>query len=167
MIKCQTNYQYWAGSHKDPCSALSSCLHERLARRHNVNQLRLCRWLQSHWRESGYIEHRCQTNLQMVFRQLHVNEPCEKQICRDKRLCYSVPDQLHFRKSWANERPRSFFLKTFHGHIMLRKEQRQLSKPFTLFNESYQKLHLSIEQLHMSLLLSQSSAAHRPYGCPT
>ena len=59
-----------------------------------------------------------------------------------------------------------YFLKTYHGHLMLRKEQRQLSKPFTVLNETYQKLHLSIENMHISLMLSQSSATHRPYGCP-
>ena len=34
-------------------------------------------------------------------------------------------------------------------------------------NETYQKLHFSIEKMHMSLMLFQSSATHRPYGCPT
>ena len=60
-----------------------------------------------------------------------------------------------------------FSLKTYHGHLMLRKEQRQLSKPFTLLNETYRKLHFSIEIMHMSPMLSQSSGTHRAYGCAT
>ena len=46
---------------------------------------------------------------------------------------------------------------------MLRKEQRQISNPFTLLDEPYQKLHLTVENLRISVMLFQFSATSRSY----
>ena len=40
-------------------------------------------------------------------------------------------------------------------------------KALYTLKRNMQKVHLSIEKMHMSLMLFQSSTTHRPYRCPT
>ena len=104
----------------------------------------------------------------MVFRQFHIKEPCKKAKMWGENAALECPWQITLSKKLKHWKTSEFyFLITCHGHHMLRKMQRQLSKPLTPLGEKYQKLHLSIEKMYMSLVLLQSPATHQPDRCST
>ena len=104
----------------------------------------------------------------MASQQLHVFEPSEKQTCRDKKLHYSISDQLHFReKTMAMEDLGVLYSENLSSPFHAEKRAETAIKDLYTVKRNISEAIFVSGTIAFVSYFAHSSASHRLYGCLT